>query len=121
MKFVLKQRSPVLIILICLGSATFADSKKPEEPIACSSSREYITALEYLRDKKEYSLGEEDARRLAEKISSGCTGAAKRFIRVSSLLVKAELATKDAVETGAEFALKTDVEADTFIDIFLRF
>jgi hypothetical protein len=86
----------------------------------CTYTREYITTLEYLRKQKIFSVSEPEARKTAKKISLGCTGAAQRFIKVSSVLRHAELLPKDAIQIGTEFASLSDIAADSFVAIFLK-
>lgn len=93
------------------------------EPLAfrpCPASREYITALEYLRSNKDLRLPEPEARKFADAISKGCTGAAERFIRVSGLLTRAGFSGREAAETGKRFAVGTAAEVDTFVSVFKR-
>ncbi|MDD0852060.1 hypothetical protein HBN50_03085 [Halobacteriovorax sp. GB3] len=84
----------------------------------CSSSKEYITTYNYLKNKKEYSLKNNDLLRVSDSVSKGCTNAAKRFISISNLLVKAGLETSDAINTALKFSDKSDRSSETFITIF---
>lgn len=86
----------------------------------CKSSREYITALNFLRKKKHFSLEENQVRDLADRVSKGCTGASRRFIIVTNLLVRSNLDSKTALEIALKFAPKTEGEVKTFTYIFKR-
>lgn len=90
------------------------------KPPSCSYAREYITALEYFRTHHEYAIPEKESRDLAFKISHGCTGAAQRFIKVNSTLLRSGVAPKDTLETALFFAVNTDVATETFLAIFLK-
>lgn len=86
----------------------------------CTIAQEYITTLEFLRDRRELEVPEKEAREMAEKVAAGCTGSAKRFIRVAQVVSKAGLSAHDAVKTGLEFVTRTDREAETFITVFQK-
>jgi hypothetical protein len=87
---------------------------------SCTATREYVTTLEYLRDRKELAIPEADARKVAQETAKGCSGAARRMIRVSSMLSKAGFGSKDSLENGLAFAKSTDEATDTFVTIFQR-
>jgi hypothetical protein len=93
-------------------------------PPSCTTAREYVTTLEFLRDRKDVSgtvaVNDTQAREIARTVSDGCTGAAQRFIRVSSVLTKAGLGAKDALRKGVEFAARTDMETETFVTVFRK-
>jgi len=86
---------------------------------SCSYAREYITTLEFLRSQKVFSIGDPEARNIAMKVSRGCSGAAQRFIRVSSTLSKSGLGSRDSLLLGVEFATRKDEEVQTFHTVFL--
>jgi hypothetical protein len=86
----------------------------------CTFTREYITTLEYLRKQKMFSIPEPAARKIAQTVSKGCTGAAQRFIKVTSVLRHAELLAKDSIQIGTDFSSRTDIEADSFVAVFLK-
>jgi hypothetical protein len=85
---------------------------------SCKSSREFITTLEYLRTKKEYELSEVQAQDVAQKVSSGCTDASKRFIQTTELLLKAEMNANKAFEYGIKFSQQSNESHQTFQKIF---
>src|SRR4051812_28021482 len=107
-------KSVMRIILVCAMALIFGFQAKAAVPapkeLHCLTTREYVTTLEFLRDSKEFQLPEKDARALATRVSDGCTGAALRFIKVTRLLTKAGVGSKDAVTTAADFAHRTDAE-----------
>lgn len=105
----------IISLFIFLLSSAWAN---PEEIKTCLSTREYITTLAYLRDQKDFSLPEKSMRELSEKVAAGCTGASKRFIDVTSLLVKAGHPSRRSIELAQEFALATDKEANAFQNVF---
>jgi hypothetical protein len=109
----------LFLAVITFTSICQAEEPKVEEQQRyCTSTQEYVTALEFLRAEKVFAIAEPNARKVAEKIAMGCTGAAGRFIRVTKLLSTAGLGGKDAVETGLEFSSRTDTEAETFAVVF---
>ena len=87
---------------------------------SCTTAREYITTLEYLRDRKELTMPEPEARKVAAEAAKGCTGAALRFIRISWVLSEAGLGPRDSIRKGLEFALRTDQETETYASVFSR-
>lgn len=107
------------VLCFCLLSACSLFSRsKPEVIAGCLASREYITTLEYIRTQKEFALNEKQARELANKVSLGCTGASKRFIQVTNLLIKSDLPSQKAIETAMTYAHGTDEEYLAFISVF---
>jgi hypothetical protein len=86
----------------------------------CTTTKEYITSLEFLRAHQELALPEKDARNLAMRASQGCSGAAQRFIEVASVLHHAGFSGKKAIQTGLKFTQRTDTEAKTFVSVFLK-
>ena len=101
-----------------LTTSAWASTMEQDAMQTCLSSREYVTTLEYLRDQDAYKLKEIDRQKLADKISQGCTGSAKRFIKINTLLIKAGFGTTTSIKTATDFALSTDQEADSFVAIF---
>lgn len=87
---------------------------------SCTSTREFVTTLEYLRAHKEFELPEKEARSIADRVSLGCTGAALRFVRVANLLTRSGLSSKNALEVALEFARKDSAQTETFIEVFRR-
>jgi hypothetical protein len=108
----------LLMTSFCILSPVFATSPALVKPQACLSTREFITTLEFLRDHKEFSLDESKLRELAHKVSQGCTGASKRFIQITNVLVKAGIPTKAALEAALTMATSTDEATAAFISIF---
>jgi hypothetical protein len=89
-----------------------------EPPKTCESAKEFITALEFLRGDADFRIPEAEARELSVKIADGCTGAARRFIRVSKALNGAGADRKDSTRFGLQFAGAREVEADAFLTVF---
>ncbi|MEK7691200.1 MAG: hypothetical protein AAB425_09285 [Bdellovibrionota bacterium] len=90
----------------------------PYQDSHCGTTREFITSLEFLRAMTEFKLPDPKSRALARKVAYGCSGAARRFIRVATTLIKAELSAQDSLETALDFARRTENETDTFITVF---
>lgn len=103
------------------SSFVMAKEKDGNELVkGCLSSREYITAVNFLRKSKEFKLDEKQIRSIADQVSMGCSEASKRFIMITNLLVKSSLDSKSALEIAIKFASKTEEEVRTFIYIFKR-
>jgi len=107
-----------LIALITLGLSLAAQGAVREPDNNCTTTREFVTTLEYLRKHMATEFPEPAARQLAMQVTQGCTGAAHRFILITRALTKAELPMKDAAQFGLEFSKKTDRETAAFIAVF---
>ena len=113
------------LILICLYVFAFAvpvaaekKNVKDKELIACSSTKEYITVVRYLRSERDFALKEDDIRHVAAKVSEGCQGAAKRFIATMRALAKSGVPTGTAINTALKFVTRSSEDYKTFIKIF---
>jgi len=114
-------KSLLLILTLALSFPVLSKEKEGKDLVkGCLSSREYITAVNFLRKSKEFKLDEKQVRSIADKVSMGCSGASKRFIMITNLLVKSTLDSKSALEVAIKFASKTEPELRTFIYIFKR-
>jgi hypothetical protein len=124
----MKNLTSLFILPVMLVSTAFAnndllnDKNKIGEQNAkdkfCHSSKEYITAFRYLEAQKTFSLKKADIMKIADTVSGGCNGAAKRFIDTNDLLVKAGVETSDSIKIAMKFSDKTDQTTDTFATIF---
>ncbi len=108
----------VFAMVLSFLSIDFAQADNKE--INCSSTREFITALQFFRENSSLSIHDNDAKKVAHQVAHGCTGAAQRFISVTQLLLKAGFSAKDSIQTGLEFVYKTSTEAETFIVVFMK-
>jgi hypothetical protein len=107
------------ICLLVLSSSAFAKVETTKTPDQfCQSSKEYITSFRYLEAQKAFSLKKDEMMRIADATSKGCNGAAKRFIEVNDLLIKAGLETSDSLKVAMKVSNKSDLVAETFITIF---
>lgn len=79
-----------------------------------------MSALDYLRSAKDYKLSEDQARAAADRISKGCDGATRRFVKVTGALVRAGLSANDAFQEGFTFAGLDDKKSETFLAVFKR-
>ena len=108
-----------LFCLILLSISSYALAFSDNEKIQnCHSTKEYITTFRYLEGKKIFSLKKNDIMKVADTVSKGCSGAAKRFIEITDLLVKAEVETSESIKIAMEFSAKNDQTVNTFITIF---
>ncbi|MBI4925491.1 MAG: hypothetical protein HY843_06155 [Bdellovibrio sp.] len=114
------------ILLLCLllyFAEYFSEisfSKEEFKESNCSSTKEFITVIQFFREKKNFSVIEQESKKIAHYVSKGCTGAAQRFISIFELLSQAGLGTKDAIQTALEFANKTYSETETFALVFTK-
>ena len=112
----------VFLLLALAPDVRAVDSEQPDKSTAlnCTTAREYITTLEYLRTKSDIKLLDQDAQKIAGQVAEGCTGAAQRFIRVTSMLLQAGITWPDAAKQGLSFASRSETAAETFITVFRR-
>ncbi len=121
-------RATIFITCIILASTSCSSRRKnnvvkdpapqPATDLICKSSREYITTLEYLRDKKAFALSETQSREIAQKVSGGCTDASKRFIETTELLIKAEMDSRKVFDYSLKMALTSNEASLTFQKVF---
>lgn len=108
--------------LALILSSMIASSHPTLQPMPprqdCSSAREFVTTLEYLRSKKEWALEEKTNQSLAHQVSMGCSGAAARFVRTTEFLLKTDIPATQAVQMGRQLALRSEAYVDTFIGAF---
>ena len=86
----------------------------------CTSSKEFITTLNYLKQKKEFSLNQKDAFNTAIKVSKGCSYSSSRFINALELLLKINLTAADAVKVAIRVANSSEAKSDAFEDVLKR-
>ncbi|MGK0367449.1 MAG: hypothetical protein ACI9QD_000584, partial [Thermoproteota archaeon] len=102
----------ILILVICLLSLNSFSAMKSldekEKLIECKVLREYATTLQFLRGHKAFGIKESEARKVADRVSHGCTGASKRFIQITNILLRAGLGAKESIEHGIKFAIGDD-------------
>lgn len=110
----------LIIALFLLPLPLLSKVKTHDDQMECLSTREYITTLNFLRDQKDFKLKEEKAQSIAMKVSKGCSGAAKNFIKVTTLLLKVRIDSATAIKTGIKFSALDSKKADNFYNIFKR-
>ncbi|MGE3680711.1 MAG: hypothetical protein AB7G93_03220 [Bdellovibrionales bacterium] len=86
----------------------------------CNSTGEYVEALKFMRETRILVVTEEAARKIADKVSKGCDGAARRYSQMLTLLKTVGLSDRRALEIALEFSsYPTDVQVN-FAEIFNR-
>ena len=108
----------LLFFLLFISQLVFGADESTKKIIPCLSTREFITTMEFLRAHKEYGVAESETRVTALKVSEGCTGASKRFIQVTNVLVKAGVPSGKAFETALKFSHTTDELTQAFLSVF---
>ncbi|MBI2711322.1 MAG: hypothetical protein HYX41_00460 [Bdellovibrio sp.] len=109
----------MILLLLALVWPGLSVNAAPQE-LSCSFAREYITTLEYFRGHADFKVPEKNARELALQVSKGCTGAAQRFIKVTSRLTATGVPADASIQVGVRFATRSDWEAETFLTVFLK-
>ena len=108
------------ISILSLATPILTQAESIPDQSQCLATREFVTALEFLRADDAFKLKDPEGRELAFKIAEGCTGAAKRFIRISKSLTAAGANRRDLTRVGLQFAIGTDAETDAFNTAFSR-
>jgi hypothetical protein len=90
----------------------------PGARASCDAYKEYVTAYNYLLDKKAIAFTKDQASRMAMSVAKGCDGAAARFIRVFDLLINARLTLDNAATVAQEVANQGDESAENFVEVF---
>lgn len=113
-------RYTAALILISMFSIDATAEKSSDQKKAewCDSHREFVTTLEFMRKQDYYEMGEKHSRDVAMKVSKGCTGAAKRYVKVYELLRKVEAGARTSINTAIDMALSTDKRVSTFMATF---
>lgn len=118
----------ITCFLLLFTFSAIADGRYEEQETAledalqndCAAAKEFITAMEYLRTQKHMDYTDPQAQKIAHKVSSGCTGAAQRFIKAHEVLFKVEAGSLAALRAGIDLSLKSDEYTDTFLEIFKK-
>ncbi len=110
----------VLFLGVFVLSGQASATEKSELPENCLAAREFITTLRFLRHHGEFKISEYEGNKVADQVSRGCTGAAKRFIEVTNLLLRIGVSTPNAIKKGIRFAGASQKEVKTYIKVFQR-
>jgi hypothetical protein len=86
----------------------------------CSSTEEFIKALKFLRETKEFKFHEDEARGVALKVSAGCSGAAERFAQILILIRTTGFSEKKSLEMALQFAASSEDVQKNFLEIFSK-
>jgi len=108
-----------MVLFLVFSSGLFAAKNKDSKSLkSCLSAREYITAIEFLRDFKDLQVTDKTARTYADYVSQGCSGAGQRFIKVATLLTKVGVDSKSALESARSFIHQSDKVVEAFIKTY---
>lgn len=94
------------------------DLKGLSQDKKCESFNEFKAVLDFFREEKEFAVDEIHARLIAEKVSRGCTGAAKRFIRTFQVLTNSQVGGTMAKDMGILLSASSDEITENFLSIF---
>ncbi|MBL7663665.1 MAG: hypothetical protein JNM93_00920 [Bacteriovoracaceae bacterium] len=106
------------ITILVLISTAYAETTPEVLHAECSSAKEFITTLEYLRSRNEFQLDSSQALKVSEKVATACTGAAQKFVDVVNLLTKLTVDSKSAVETAVMLSAQERGVVDNYLTIF---
>lgn len=112
----------IITTFFCLSPWLSAKVKPLEKDQieTCTSSKEFITTLNYLKAKKEFSLNQKDAYTTAMAVSKGCSFSSARFINSLELLLKISLSTSDAITIAKKVAHSNEAKSEAFQDVLKR-
>lgn len=86
----------------------------------CNPADEYIKALKFLRETKDFSFQEQVARKIAFQVSRGCDGAAERFSQILVLIKAVGFSERKAMDMALEFAAQRPEVQKAFLEIFTK-
>ena len=95
------------------------DPKSPEAKL-CSSTKEYMETMQFLRTTQVIIFQEPTSRLIAEKVAKGCNGSALRFREMLTLLKGVGLSDAKSVETALEFSSQPPDIQKNFLEIFSK-
>jgi hypothetical protein len=125
-----RRASAVLCGCLLLASSAWAGSEdsvvinekglliEEQDHALCSSTKEYIETLKFLRTDHHLLLTENAARKVAEKVARGCDGAARRFAKVLLLLNGVGLTDRGALQLALQFSAQPPDVQKNFSEIF---
>lgn len=109
----------LILFSVVLGSTLSFAANKDAKPIDnCLSAREYITTVNYFRKNKDFGLNEKEIQKIADKVSTGCSGASQRFIKVIKVLTKLGIDTRSSINNAYSFIDQTDDYTKVFIEVY---
>jgi hypothetical protein len=112
-------KTNVVALVLFYSSIVYSSTPSSTSNIkTCLSSREYITTVKFLRDKKEYQLTQEQIKKTADLVSKGCSGSSQQFIKIMKLLTKMGIDSGSSLNTALNFVNKEKSFAKAFIEIF---
>ncbi len=108
----------LFFLLISLVTQNVFASISTNLPKICQPAVEYTTTFNYLKSKTDFEVSQNQAAKIANEVSKGCTGASQRFIDVTNYLSHAGLTGDDAIKTGLQFVNESEITTNNFLKIF---
>jgi hypothetical protein len=108
----------VLLVLLILTSISYSNEKEKEYMQECTSSKEFITSYEYLKEEKNLRVPVHIAKKVAQKVALGCSGAAHRFISTTKIMAEVGVPGRVNLKLGMKMAQSEEVVWKSFISIF---
>lgn len=110
----------VVILSLLFGSNLWAQAEYEDYVVKCPAAKEYITTLNYLRDRESLGFNEAEMQEASLKVSKGCLGAAERFTKTFETMMKTQAGARGSLALAMELADKTDSYTETFLEIFKK-
>ncbi|PIT99293.1 MAG: hypothetical protein COT74_09810 [Bdellovibrionales bacterium CG10_big_fil_rev_8_21_14_0_10_45_34] len=99
-----------------------APQKNPDWKVlsgqGCSSSKEFVTTLEFLRSWDQTPLLDASSQNIALQVAEGCTGAAARFVRAFEMMAKVGVTPANSIPLAVKLSQKSDGYLHSFVTLF---
>lgn len=84
----------------------------------CSSSKEFINTIDYLKLQKNFPISGTEIFKVALTISENCSGASLKFQRMLTTLTKTGVDFNHSLKFSIAYSKKSDEAVDTFINLY---
>ncbi len=110
----------LLLGITAFGLSAHAQVQYEQPVVQCPTAKEFITTMEYLRDRPTLGLSEQEIRKVSTDVAAGCAGAAERFTEAFETLSKTEAGPRGSLQLAQELAKKSNSYTRAFIEIFKK-
>lgn len=110
----------VIMTLAFTVNTAKAEPNDTDYEVVCPAAKEYITTVNFLREREKLGFTEKEIREAAFEVSKGCLGAAERFILTFETMMKTQAAARGSLQVAIELSKKSDNYTDAFLEIFKK-
>lgn len=108
-------------LLLIFSAALFTNIiANANEAHFCPSAKEFITTKEFLSDRSELGLSEQEIIITAKNVAQGCKGAAARFTKAFTVLLKTESGPRGSLKVAVQLAQRDESYTQAFLEIFRK-